>query len=188
VWRFDPDPTSPKENVHSYYRNRTESPSTIMGMPVFYNNRIYVCGGGDIWWGKREAWVQCIDATATGDSTDKGPLWKYPVADHCCATPAIYNGLVFVSDYGRHIHCVDADTGKPYWIQRTRGAMFSSCFVADGKVYVGNKDRNLWVFAAEKEKHVLATIDLGSPIIATPIAANGTLYVATMKTLYAVSK
>ena len=188
LWRFDCDPTSPKEDVHRYMRNRRESPSTIMGMPMFYNNRIYVTGGGDIWWGKRQAWVQCLDATPTGDTTAAGPIWSYPVEDHCCCTPAVSDGLVFVSDYGRNVHCLDADTGKPYWVQRTRGEMFSSPLVADGKVYVGNKARQLWVFAADKQQQVLATIDLDSPIIATPVAANGTLYIATMNTLYAVGK
>jgi outer membrane protein assembly factor BamB len=95
---------------------------------------------------------------------------------------------VFVSDYGRHIHCLDAETGEPYWVEKTRGAMFSSPLVADGKVYVGTKGRKLWVFAADRNKDVLATVDLDSPVIATPVAANGTLYVATMETLYAVCK
>ncbi len=188
IWRFDCDPTAPKENVHDYMRNRHESPSTIMGMPVFHNGRIYVTGGGDIWWGKRQAWVTCIDATQAGDTTQAGPIWSCPVDDHCCSTPAIYNGLVFVSDYGRNIHCLDAETGEPHWVQEGRAPIFSSTLVADGKVYVGTKRSNLWVFAADRQKQVLATIDLDSPIIATPVAANGTLYVATFKKLYAVGK
>ncbi|MBL7043806.1 MAG: PQQ-binding-like beta-propeller repeat protein [Pirellulaceae bacterium] len=188
VWRFDCDPTAPKDNVHRYMRNRQESPSTIMGMPVFHNNRIYVTGGGDIWWGKHQAWVKCIDATGTGDATETGLIWSHPVDDHCCATPAIHDGLVFVSDYGKNIHCLDAETGKPYWVQETRAPMFGSTLVADGKVYVGNKRSNLWVFAASKQQDVLATIGLDSPIIATPVAANGTLYVATFKSLYAICK
>jgi hypothetical protein len=66
--------------------------------------------------------------------------------------------------------------------------MFSSPLVADGKVYVGTRSRDLWVFAAEKQKKVLATIELDSPIISTPVAANGTLYIATMEKLYAASR
>ena len=54
--------STPKKNVHDYIRNRLEGPSSIMGMPVFDDGRLYVAGGGDIWWGKRQAWLKCIDA------------------------------------------------------------------------------------------------------------------------------
>ena len=63
VWRFDCDPTAPKENVHRYISNRKESPSNIKSMPVFHDGRVYVTVGGDIWWGKHQAWLKCIDAT-----------------------------------------------------------------------------------------------------------------------------
>jgi hypothetical protein len=42
--------------------------------------------------------------------------------------------------------------------------------------------------AAGREKKVLATVELDSAISATPVAANGVLYIATHQTLYAVRK
>jgi outer membrane protein assembly factor BamB len=188
VWRFDCDPTAPKENIHRYIRNRRVSPSNIKSMPVFYRNRLYVTVGGDIWWGKDQAWLKCIDATRTGDVTHTGQLWSYPLNRHCCATPAIYDGLVFVGDCGRTLHCVDAETGKPYWTHELRGDIWSSALAADGKVYVGSQRGDFWVFAATKDKKVLASISLGDPISGTPVAANGRLYVATLKRLYALER
>jgi outer membrane protein assembly factor BamB len=188
VWRFDCDPTAPKENVHRFMRNRQESPSTIMGMPVFHDGRIYVSGGGDIWWGKRQAWIKCIDATKSGDTTKAGPIWSSPLEYHSCCTPAVYQGMVFATDHGGNIHCLDAETGKSHWVNEGRGAIFSSAMVADGKVYVGTKGRTVWVLAASRKKKLLASIDVGSPIVATPVAANETLYIATMKELFAVAK
>ena len=186
VWRFDCDPTAPKENVHKYIGNRRESPSNIKSIPVFHNNRVYVTVGGDIWWGKHEAWLKCIDATRRGDITDDGEVWSYPLERHCCSTPSIRDGLVFVADCGRRIHCVDAETGKPYWTHETKGEIWASTLVADGKVYIGTKLRDFWVLAASKNKRVISLIELDSPMHATPVAANGVLYVATMKKLYAV--
>ncbi len=58
IWRFDCDPNAPKENIHDYIRNRNESPSNIKSIPVFHNNRVYVTVGGDIWWGKHQAWLK----------------------------------------------------------------------------------------------------------------------------------
>jgi len=185
VWRFDCDPTAPKENVHRYIRNRRASPSNIKSMPVFYKDRVYVTVGGDIWWGKDQAWLKCIDATLTGDITQGGQLWSYPLVRHCCATPSICNGLVFVADCGRTVHCVDAETGQPCWTHEVKGDMWASTLAADGKVYAGTRRGDFWVFAASREKKVLAHADLGDPICASPVAANGTLYVATLKRLFA---
>lgn len=63
VWRFDYDPSAPKENFKEYVKSIKEDPSGMLAMPVFYKNRVYVAVGGDIWWGKRQAWLKCIDAT-----------------------------------------------------------------------------------------------------------------------------
>jgi len=188
VWRFDCDPTAPKENVHDYIRNRQVSPSNIKSMPVFYKNRVYVTVGGDIWWGKEKAWLKCIDAMGTGDITKTGQLWSYPVRMHCCSTPELWHGLVLVADCGNMIHCVDAESGKPYWTHDSNGEIWASILVADGKVYVGTRRRDFLIFAASKEKKLLSEVKLDSPIAGTAVAANGVVYIATMKTLYAVQK
>jgi outer membrane protein assembly factor BamB len=188
VWRFDCDPTAPKENVHLYMGNRRESASNIKSMAVFYKNRVYVTVGGDMWWGKNQAWLKCIDATKTGDITQGGELWSYPLKMHCCSTPAIANGMVFAVDCGRTIHAVDAETGRPYWTQETKGEFWASPLVADGKLYVGTKRGDFWILAAEKEKKVLSTIQMDSHMSSSPVVANGVLYITTQTRLYAVQK
>ena len=60
--------------------------------------------------------------------------------------------------------------------------------MADGKVYVGTHMSKLYVFAAGKQKRLISTIELDSPMNSTPAAANGVLYVATMQRLYAIAK
>jgi outer membrane protein assembly factor BamB len=186
VWQFDFDPGAPKTNVHRYNSNRHESPSNIYGMPVFYHNRLYVAGGGDIWWGKNEAWLKCIDATRTGDITTNGLVWSYPLQKHVLATPAVCNGLVFIGDCGHQFHCVDAETGQACWTHEMDGEAWASALAADDKVYVGTRSGTFYVFAASREKKVLSTIELGHPISSTATAANGVLYIATMNRLYAV--
>jgi outer membrane protein assembly factor BamB len=188
IWRFDPDPTAPKENVSQYMRNREVSPSNIKGMPVFHENRVYVAYGGDIWWGKRQAWLACVDATGIGDVTDSALVWSYELNLHSCSTPAIYDGMAFIVDCGRTIHCIDIKTGKALWTHETKGEMWASPLVADGKLYIGTKRRDFWILAASREKRVLSEIRLDSDISASPIAANGVVYVATMRKLYALQK
>ena len=198
VFQFDFDPTAPKKEVHKYNTNRRESPSNIFGMPVFHRNRLYVAGGGDIWWGKNEAWLKCIDVVALtrpdghplptdGRGTGgEGLLWSYPLEKHVMSTPAVHDGLVFIADCGRTFHCVDAETGKPYWTTEIKGEVWASPLVADGKVYLGTRSGDFYVFAASTEKRLIRAIECGDPISGTATAANGVLYVATMRNLYAV--
>ncbi len=188
VWRFDCDPSAPKEDVHKFQDDRREGPSHISGMSVFHEGRVYITVGGDIWHGKRQAWLKCIDATKAGDIGDTRQLWSYAVERHCVSTPSVHNGLVYVADCGRNIHCVDAHTGKPYWKHRTSGEIWCSTLVADGKVYVGTRRGQFLTLAAGKEKKVLSDINFGDPIHGSPIAANGVLYVTTMSRLYAFQK
>lgn len=185
VWRFDCDPTAPKKNIHSYKRNQLKGPTNIKSTPVFDNDRLYVTVGGDIWWGKREAWLICIDAKQKGDITESGKLWSYPLELHTCSTPSVYKGMVFVADCGGKLHCVDADSGKALWTHDLGREVWSSTLVADGKVYIGTRRGELWTFAADKEKRVLDQVRLDSSISAAPVTANGVLYIATLKTLYA---
>ena len=194
VWSFDCDPAGPKEDIHRYMGNRKVSASNIKGMPVFHNGRVYVAAGGDIWWGKEEAWLKCIDASrapgagdGSGDITKTGEVWSYPLRRHCCSTPAIWNGLLFIADCGRTVHCLDAETGKPHWTHETKGEIWGSPLVADGKVYIGTRHGDFWVLAADKEKRVLGEVEVGS-MPGTAVAANGTLYVPTMTRLFAVQR
>ena len=182
IWWCDIDPTAPKENVHRFTTNRQESPSDIYGMPVFYKNRIYVAGGGDIWWGKNEAWMKCIDATMTGDVTSKAEIWSTPLDHHVMTTPAIKDGLLFIADT-RNLHCLNVDTGKEYWQQDLGGEIWASPMLADGKVFIGTRKGDYWIFEANTERKILSHLTGKSGYSATATAANGALYLATQKQL-----
>lgn len=187
IWSFDCDPTAPKVEVHRYIGNRTVSPSNIKGLPVVQGTHVYVNAGGDLWWGKNEAFLFCLEASGAGDVTKTARRWSYPLYQHAMTTPAIAGGLVFVGDSGKRFHCVDAHSGRLHWTHETRGEFWASPLVADGRVYCATRRGEFLVFAAAAEKRLLAEHDLGSPVSACPIAANGTLFVATMRTLFAVA-
>jgi outer membrane protein assembly factor BamB len=188
VWQFDFDPTAPKENVHRFTGNRSEGPSNIYGMPVFHRNRLYVAGGGDLWWGKNAAWLKCIDATKTGDITTNGLIWTYPLERKVMSTAAVHEGLVFMADCRGFLHCVDAESGAGIWKHEISGEAWASPMVADGKVYLGTRNGSFYVLAASREKKVLSTVKLSDPVSGTATPANGSLFVATMTWLYAVQE
>jgi PQQ-like domain len=91
-----------------------------------------------------------------------------------------------VPDFSGYIHCLDAETGKPYWVYDTKSHVWGSTLVADGKVYVGTEDGDLLILAAGKQLKVINKIDMRSPVYSTPVAANGALFIATPTHLYAI--
>jgi len=186
VWSLDCDPAAPKKDVHRYQDNRREGPSNITGMPVFHENRVYVVASGDLWHGRRVSWLKCIDAMQAGDITQSGEIWSYAMDQHCMSTPSIAGDLVFIPDCRGRVHCLDAKTGRPHWVHETQSEIWGSPLVADGKVYVGNRGGELWIFAADRQKKVIGSFRLDGPIHGTPSAAGGEVYIATMKRLYAI--
>jgi outer membrane protein assembly factor BamB len=88
------------------------------------------------------------------------------------------------------IHCVDAQTGKAVWTQKAAGDIWGSALVADGKVYVPTRRGHVVTLAAGRELKVISDVDLGpgEAIAATPVAANGVLYISTARHLYALQR
>jgi outer membrane protein assembly factor BamB len=162
-------------------------PSEIIATPVFYNNRIYVAVGQDPSHGRGKGILHCIDATKTDDITHSGKIWSYTDIDRTISTVSIADGLLYIADVAGRLHCLDAETGKPYWVYDTKAEIWGSTLVADGKVYLGTK-KDLLVFAAGKEAKLINEIYLGSPMYNTPVAANGVLYIASQRYLWAVEK
>ena len=152
--------------------------SEIVGTPVFHSNRVYVALGRDPEHGRGRGAMHCIDATKTGDITQAGRVWVYQGLDRTLSTASVADGLVYIADVAGRLHCLDADTGHCYWVHEANSQVWGSTLVADGKVYLPTT-KNLIVLAAGKKKNVLGQVNIGAPIYASPVAANGTLYVAS---------
>ena len=152
--------------------------SEIIGTPVFHRDRIYVAIGRDPEHGRGRGALHCLDATKTGDITQTGRIWTYQGLDRTLSTVSIADGLLYVCDVGGRLHCVDAETGKCHWVHESNSTVWGSTLVADGKVYMPTP-KGLVILAAGKEKKILSQINVGATIYATPVVANGTLYVAS---------
>jgi hypothetical protein len=98
--------------------------------------------------------LNCIDATKTGDITKSGKIWSYDKIHRSLSTVSITpDGLLFVGDFSGFVHCLDADTGEVYWVHDMKAHMWGSTLVADGKVYCGDEDGDLVVFAAKGKEN-----------------------------------
>jgi outer membrane protein assembly factor BamB len=153
-------------------------PSGIIATPVFHQGRVYIAIGQDPLHGRGRGMLHCVDA-AKGTK-----VWSYDGLDRTISTVAIADGLLYVPDVAGRLHCLEAGTGKPVWVHETKTETWGSPLVADGKVYVGTKT-HFHVFRHGRKVEQLAEVRPGAPIYSTPIAADGVLYVASNRYLWA---
>jgi len=95
--------------------------------------------------------------------------------------------LYIVSDKGVAT-CLDARSGRPVWAERLGGNFSSSPLLADGRIYVGNRDGDTFVIKPGTTFELLATNRLDGQIFATPAAVGRELYLRTDKALYRIEK
>jgi outer membrane protein assembly factor BamB len=178
LWEFD---TNPKDSVWPRTRNE------LIATPVIVGNRVYIANGQDPEHGEGVGHFYAIDATKRGNITQSGLLWHYEKIRRSISTAAVTDGLVYISDFSGFLHCLDANTGRQYWVHDTFAAIWGSPFVADGKVYLADEDGDVVVLAHSKEKKVLAEMNMGSAVYATVVPANGTLFINNRNELYALA-
>ncbi len=139
-----------------------------------------------------------------GESARPNPnsaaVWHYPGFDadgngklnfeetmhRTCGTVVIANDMLFVADFSGLFHCLDVKTGIPLWTEDMLAASWGSPLIADEKIYIGDEDGDITVFALDREKNILSEINMGNSVYSTPVAVGNTLYIANKSHLFAI--
>ncbi|MCB9730760.1 MAG: PQQ-binding-like beta-propeller repeat protein [Deltaproteobacteria bacterium] len=189
LWRFDANPKGYRmRDGEPVPYARRDGPSELIATPVFHDGLVYAAIGQDPEHGTGAGALSCLDPSKRGDITQTGKVWQFEGIGRSISTVAVADGLVYAADLAGKVYCLDAKTGELYWQHDTRSHIWGSPMVADGKVYIGNESGVMTVFEAGKKLNVLSVSQFHSPIYATPVAANGVLYVSTHSHLYAFVK
>jgi len=193
LWRYDGNPPHFRHKADgSPIKYATfKGPNEIIGTTVINDGLVYIVIGQDPEHGDGVGMLSCLDPSGTGDLSGKA-VWTYEYGDgsgigRSISTPSITDdGLVICAEYDGDIHCVDAKTGKAYWVHETGSRIWASTLVADGKVFLGTEDGEVVILGATKEKKHHGTIELHAPIYSSAVVANDTVYVASQTHLYAI--
>jgi outer membrane protein assembly factor BamB len=179
LWEFD---TNPKDSVWPKTRNE------VISTPVIYENVVYIANGQDPEHGEGVGHAYAIDATKRGDLTESGRIWHYQKIRRSISTAAIKDGLIYLADFSGFLHCLELKTGQPYWVHDMFAAIWGSPIVIDDKVYLGDEDGDVTVLQHGKELKVVSEQNMGSSVYATPVPANGVLYVMNRNQLWALAQ
>jgi outer membrane protein assembly factor BamB len=125
------------------------------------------------------------------ENKDSGLVWHYggvaPESDQerewvfgrTLSTCSVHDGLCYEAEYDGWLHCLDAHTGKLHWRHSLGADTWSSPYWVDGKVYIGNDNGKVHIFAHGKDKKILGTVQMQGKVRATPVVVNGVLYSVT---------
>jgi outer membrane protein assembly factor BamB len=99
----------------------------------------------------------------------------------------LVDGLIYHLHKDGKLQCLDAETGAEVYFERTHTSQHrASPVYAGGHIYLCAKDGRCTVVKAGREFSIVASNDLGEPITASPLVANGVLYIRTYDALYAI--
>lgn len=115
--------------------------------------------------------------------------WEYRRGLPYVSSPLVYRDRVVLVKDGGIITILDAARGKLLGQGRAGGDgnYYASPVAGDGKIYLASGAGVVTVLAAGPKVEVISSYDFGERIAATPVIADGCLYIRTEKALYCFS-
>ena len=170
------DPKTGKEVWRAKYPGPGYS---VIGRPLYSHGLVIFTTGYD------SPRMLAVKPSGTGDITDN-IVWQATKGAPNTPTPIIVGDeLYLVSDQGM-MTCLDAATGKQHWSSRMKGGAYSSSPIfADGKIIVVSESGVVQIVRPNmKELEVVGEADMKEKTYATPVPADGALYVRTATALF----
>jgi len=185
IWKFDANPKDSKWGLGG-----RGTRNNVISTPVIHDGIVYVGVGQDPEHGEAPGHLWAIDASKTGDITGSGVVWHRggEQFNRTISTVAVKDGILYAADLSGYLYALDAKTGEHFWDYNAFAAVWSSPFVADGKVYLTDEDGDVAILKAGKKMELLGEINMGNAIYTTPTAKDGVLFIASRRTLFAVQE
>lgn len=206
IWKFD---INRKGAKWDWTKRDGTTKAVVVANPVFVDGRLYFAAGREPEFADGPGCLFCIDPSKAGDVSrdlDDGKgggkpnpasalIWEFTKygdkeaegMHQTTSSVAVHKGFVVAVDRRGQVHCLDAKTGKHHWTQDTDDDHYGDPLIVDGKIYVAPRGGVVMVLELSKTRRVLAQHEMDEFIDASPIFANGVLYIQTEKVLYAVA-
>jgi len=131
--------------------------------------------------------VCCVAPKGLGEQPESALLWAHNKNSSDVSCSVVSNGLLFFVGAPGIATCVDPKTGVMHWEYRLPGGTYYPSLLADGKnVYYMNSEGICTVIKADKEFEQVAQNQLDGTFLASPIGAEGKLYLRGHEAIYCI--
>lgn len=123
-----------------------------------------------------------------GDVSNSHLAWRTTRGGPHVPSPVLYQGRLYVVNDTGIASCLDAADGTVLWQARIRARFSASPLEAEGLLYCCSEEGVTYVLRAGEQFEIVAQNDLGAPILASPAALDGRLYIRTADELVCIGK
>ncbi len=170
------------------------SKRAILNSPLFRDNVAYITHGEENMDTTEMGMVAAVDATRTGVLATDAFKWRTRGFLPTFASPVMDADRLYTMDNSAIVGAFDLKTGAKLW-EKTLGTLQKgSPVLADGKLYVGTENGKFYILRPSAtgvevlDEDVLGTAQSPEAIVASPIVADGRVYVTSMEAMYAIGK
>lgn len=170
------------------------SKRAILNSALVRDNIAYVTHGEENMDTTEMGMVAALDATRTGTLGNDAFRWKTHGFLPSYASPVMDDERLYSVDNSAIVAAFDLKTGKRLWERGLGTLQKGSPVLADGKLYVGTENGKLFILRPSAtgvevlDEDLLGTPEQPEQIIASPIVADGRVYVTSMEALYAIGQ
>jgi outer membrane protein assembly factor BamB len=168
------------------------SKRAILNSALFRDNVVYITHGEENIDTTQMGMVAAFDATGTGVLTKSAFRWVVHGFLPTFSSPVMDAERLYVVDNGAILAAFDLKTGAQAWTRTLGTLQKGSPVLADGKLYIGTENGKFFILRPSAkgvevlDEDLLETEAGPDPIIASPIVADGRVYVTTMDRVYAI--
>ncbi len=170
------------------------SKRAILNSAIVRDNVAYITHGEENIDTTEMGMIAAVDATRTGTLGADAFKWRTRGFLPTYASPVMDGDRLYTLDNSAIVGAFDLKTGTRLW-EKTLGTLQKgSPVLADGKLYVGTENGKFFILRPSAtgvevlDEDRLGTAQTPEPIVASPIVADGRVYVTSMDAMYAIGK
>ncbi|MDP1569772.1 MAG: PQQ-binding-like beta-propeller repeat protein [Vicinamibacterales bacterium] len=170
------------------------SKRAILNSALYRDGVAYITHGEENLGTTEMGMVAAVDARRTGDLTPEAFRWRTLGFMPTFASPVMDGERLYSVDNGAVLAAFDLKTGAQVWTRSLGTLQKGSPVLADGKLYVGTENGRVFILRPSATGvEILSEQMLGDPaepepIVASPIIADGRVYITSMSAMYAIGE
>lgn len=153
---------------------------SVVPRPVYQDGVVYVSSGYD------RPTLYAIKIDGMGDVTKSKILWQTSKSVPRNSSVVLVNGNLFMVADNGVVSCLDAKTGRLYWIERVGGSCSASLLHANGLIYLTDETGKTFVFEADTHYKLRFENEINERTLSSIMALGTSIILRTESAIYRI--